>query len=123
TAQKSAEALECANEQDKFWEMYDTIFAHQQTMEPKGNTAEYTVNHLKIWAEEIGLNDSEFNECIDSGKYFEHISKEIADGENAGVQGVPTVFINGSMVVGSHDFAAFSVAIEKELTDRASMSP
>ena len=108
-AQKAAEATEVARElggNDKFWEMHDKIFENQQAM---------TVSDLKKYAREIGLNGGEFDSLLDSGKYASEVQKDLQDGQNAGVQGTPTFFINGQKLVGAQPFEAFQQIIEQEL--------
>src|SRR3989344_2590506 len=46
-AQKAAEAAECADDQGKFWEMHDIIFARQPSL---------SLANLKNWAVELGLD-------------------------------------------------------------------
>jgi thiol-disulfide isomerase/thioredoxin len=55
-AQKAAEATECAGDQGKFWEMHDWMFDNQQ---------ELAVDGLKTAATTLGMNSSEFNNCLD----------------------------------------------------------
>ncbi|MBU0958323.1 MAG: DsbA family protein [Nanoarchaeota archaeon] len=105
-AQKAAEAAECAGEQGKYFEMHDKLFDNQQALD---------VNSLKNYASQIDLDMGEFNSCLDSGKMAEEISKDLRDGQAAGVQGTPAFFINGRLVSGAQPFAAFQQAIEAEL--------
>jgi len=71
SAQKAAEGAECADEQGKFWEMHDKIFENQQAM---------GVSDLKRYAQEFGLNTSQFNDCLDSGKMASEVKKDFQDG-------------------------------------------
>jgi len=105
-AQPAAEAAECANEQGKFWQYHDYIFAHQ---------ADLSVANLKAWAGAVGLDTARFNSCLDSHKYAAEIKKDAADGQKAGVNGTPSTFINGRMVVGAVPFEQFQSVIEEEL--------
>jgi len=112
-AQSSAQAAECAEEQGRYWEIHDKIFGEQ---EKKGQgTVSYTLDELKRWASEIGLDVSKFNQCLDSGKYKAEVEKDFADGTAAGVSGTPSTFINGRLVVGAQPFSAFKAIIEEEL--------
>ncbi len=105
-AEKAAEAGECADEQGKFWPYHDVIFERQQQL---------SVANLKAWAVELGLNASQFNNCLDSGKYSDEIEKDIRDGESAGVRGTPGTFVNGRMISGAVPFEQFAAIIEEEL--------
>ena len=70
---------------------------------------------MKTWAGELGLDQSKFDSCLDTGKYEAEVKKDFADGQAAGVSGTPTLFINGKKIVGAHPFATFKAAIDAEL--------
>ncbi len=111
----SALATDCANEQGKYWEMNNKIFSEQ---EKQGTgTITYGVSELKKWAKDIGLNVSQFNQCLDSQKYKSEVDKDTADGTKAGVSGTPTLYINGQQIVGAQPYSAFQAAIEVALKD------
>jgi protein-disulfide isomerase len=105
-APKASEAAHCANEQGKYWEMHDRIFANQRTME---------LPVLKKHAAELGLDTAKFDQCVDSGKYDVVIKEDMAEGEKLGVQSTPTLYINGRPVVGAQPYEHFVSVIEEEL--------
>lgn len=113
-AQKYAEAGECADEQGKFWPMHDKIF-DEQNSRGQGTITDFSVEDIKRWALEIGLEGVKFDECLDSGKYTEEVSKDFRDGQNAGVQGTPATFVNGRLISGAVPISVFEQAIEEEL--------
>lgn len=106
-AEKSAEASECANDQGRFWEYKEKLFQNQQAL---------SLDNLKSYAKELGLNESQFNDCLDSRKYANEVSRDLQDGIVAGVTGTPTFFINGGKLVGAQPFSEFQRAIEEKLT-------
>lgn len=110
-AEKAAEAAECAGEQGKFWEYHDILFANQQAWISKNATTVF-----KEYALTLKLNTTEFNSCLDTNKYSSEISKDLQDGQNAGVSGTPTFFINGIRVVGAQPYSVFKDTIDSELT-------
>jgi protein-disulfide isomerase len=105
-AQKAAEASLCAGEQDAFWPMHDLLFA---------DPIELEVASLRVKAETIGLDRAMFDACLDTGKYREQISSEIREGFGLGVNGTPTVFINGRPLTGSQTYDAYVAVIDEEL--------
>ena len=105
-AQKAAEASLCANDQDKFWEMHDAMFANQQALE---------VAQLKAKAAELGLKADEFNSCVDSGKHAATIQADMKDGSAAGVSGTPALFVNGRFINGAVPFDQIATVIDDEL--------
>lgn len=105
-AQKAAEAGECAFEQGKFWEYGEKLFENQQALE---------IDNLKQYAQDLGLNSGQFNSCLDSGKYQEEVGEDLQEGQNVGVSGTPTFFINGEELVGAQPFSEFQKIIEDKL--------
>lgn len=106
SAQKAAEATECAEEEGKFWEMHDKLFENQEAI---------AVENLKQYAKELGLNSEDFDNCLDSGKYADEVAKDLADGQALGVSGTPAFFINGVSISGAAGFSTFEPIIEAEL--------
>lgn len=105
-AAKAAEAGQCANDQNKFWEMHDLMFANQQRLD---------VASLKEHAATVGLDATAFATCLDSGKYAEEWKKDSEDAQAAGVQSTPAFFINGRPVVGAVPYEQFAEVINEEL--------
>ncbi len=109
----AAQGAECAKEQGKFWQMHDTIFAEQAKQ--GSGTVQFTIDDVKKWAVQVGVNATKFNQCLDSGKYKQEVEKDMADGTAAGVSGTPATFVNGRVVVGAQPFSAFKAIIDEEL--------
>ena len=105
-AQGAAEAALAANEQGKFWEMHDKMFANQQALDRPS---------LEKYAEELGLNMARFKSALDSGKFKAKVAADSAEGTKAGANGTPTFFINGYRLVGAQPPDAFKAIIDKEL--------
>ncbi|MCL4382497.1 MAG: DsbA family protein [Patescibacteria group bacterium] len=105
-AEPAAQASLCANEQGKFWEFHDKLFANQEKL---------TVTDLKQYAANLGVDANKFNSCLDSGKYKETVQKDIKDGGAVGVSGTPAIFINGRAVTGAQPFENFKKIIDEEL--------
>lgn len=108
---QAAEAAECADEQGKFWEMHDIMFAKQHRISG--------TDGLEGLASEIGLDTELFETCLASGRYTDEVKKDRADGESYGVMGTPTCFVNGRMIVGG-SMTSFKVVIDSIL---ASLEP
>ncbi len=106
-ALKAAEAGQCANEQGKFWELHDEMFAHQDKLTPED---------LKASAKKLGLDSGKFDGCLDGGKYAELVQQNIKAGQSAGVSGTPAFFINGRMISGAQPFERFKEIIDDELS-------
>lgn len=113
-AQKYAEAAECGEDQGKFWEMHDKIFQEQEKL-GTGTITTFTIDDVKRWAGQLGLNQSQFNQCLDSGKYSSEVQADFNDGSKAQVSGTPTFFINGQRLVGAQPFESFKAIIDEKL--------
>jgi len=105
-AEKAAEASLCANEQGMFWEMHDAMFADQTALGTPG---------LKETARRIGLNEGDFDECLDSGAFAEAVATDVAAGQGVGVTGTPAMLINGRFLSGLQTLDAVAEVIDDEL--------
>ena len=85
-AQHAAEAAEAAAVQNKFWEMHDYIYEHQQALGDK---------HLERYAENLRLNLTKFSNEMSSHAHAGHIREDFLSGIHSGVNGTPTFYING----------------------------
>lgn len=86
---QAAEAARCAEDQGKFWEYHDYLFAHQSG-ENQGN---FSDANLETFAKNMGLNPNAFNLCLSTDKYAQAIADSKNEGEKAGVTGTPKGFI------------------------------
>lgn len=109
-AQKAAEATECAAElggNDKFWAMVDMIYE-------KGSDN----TQLGTYAKNIGLNQTAFQKCVDSGKYAAKTAEMLQSGTKVGIQGTPgNLIINNktkkvAVISGAQPLQNFKNAID-----------
>ncbi len=84
-AQFAAEAALAAQAQGKFWEMHDMIYA--------GSRVSRTI--IMGYATKLGLDMKQFTLEMNVHKYAARVHAEEKEGEEAGVGGTPTFFING----------------------------
>jgi len=105
-APKAAEAAHCADEQGRFWDMHDRLFAHQR---------ELSVEELKAHAGALSLDQAKFDECLDSGRMAAKVQANLEAGTKAGVEGTPAFFVNGVPLAGALPFEEFQKVIDREL--------
>lgn len=110
-SQWAAEASECANEQGRFWDYYAILYSRQSGE----NRGAFSINNLKGFASELGLDTAAFNSCLDSHKYAQAVQQERSEGQNRGVRSTPTFFVNGRKIEGLVPFTTFQQVIEAEL--------
>jgi protein-disulfide isomerase len=104
-ARGAAEAAVCADEQGRFWEYHEQLFAGQKLAE-----AELAEN-----AEKAGLDPAAFQACLASGRARARVDADLAAGREAGVSGTPAFFVNGVPYSGAIPIEEFRRAIDAEL--------
>ncbi len=105
----AAEAGVAAAEQGKFWAFHDQVFSHFGAL---------TRADLDGFAKAAGLDLERFTRDLDERRYHDAVIVEGADALALGVDGTPTMFINGKVVIGARDAAALDAIIDLQL-DRA----
>src|SRR5262245_30069004 len=105
-ARQAAEAAQCAGEQGRFWEYHDLLFARQKP----GQGWDFA-----ILARELGLQQTAFENCLNSGRFGDEITKDLQDGLRLGLTSTPTFLVNGRPLVGAQPLAAFQALIDRLL--------
>jgi protein-disulfide isomerase len=100
----AAFAAEAAATQGKFWQMHDSIFHHQHTLED---------SDLAQFAAAVGLDMQQFAHDMAERPSIGHIEEDLQSGIRSGVRGTPTFFINGVLYPGSWEQEALLVALEE----------
>lgn len=113
-SQKAAEASECADDQGRFWNYHDLLWANQTALD---------VDSLKAYAAQLGLDAATFDDCLDSGKNAQEVQNDYSDGVSYGVTGTPTFFINDVELKGANPFSVFQQAIEPLLEATPTPTP
>jgi protein-disulfide isomerase len=93
-AQAAARAAEAAANQDRFWEMHDLLFRNQLHLEPQD---------LRRFAERIGLDLERFDADIADRGTRMRVARDVQSGLESGVDGTPSLFIDGRRYEGPRD--------------------
>lgn len=93
-ARAASRAAEAAGNQGKFFEMYDILFARQQQWSDSQNAKSI----FDTYAQEIALNIDQFNEDFGSETTNSTINADKQEGNDRGVSGTPTFFLNGEQL-------------------------
>ena len=114
-----SQAVECARDQNKFWELQDLFYKNISN-----SASDKEVLDLAKLAGVENIRDFEF--CWRNGKYAERVKKDIRDGAELGIQGTPTFIlgaydpenrtISGEMFSGAVSEEKFVRVIEKYLS-------
>jgi len=91
-AVNAAMAAEAAGLQNKYWEMHDHIFEHQNRLNDSS---------LIKYAEQLGLDVEQFNIDRKSEALIQKVETDFESGVRSGVNGTPSFFINGEKYNGS----------------------
>jgi protein-disulfide isomerase len=102
----SAAAALAAHQQGKFWPMHNVMFANRPKLSRQS---------ILAWAKEIGLDMKRFTADLDSDAIRKTVLRDHSDGDKAGVEGTPTVFLNGQKYNGDLAPDAIKPVIDGEL--------
>jgi protein-disulfide isomerase len=95
--------------QPAFWKFYDWIYENQD-----GITVDDLNSKVLAWAGENGVDAVKLGQCMDSKATELEVTKSIAEGRELGIQGTPTLFINGRRI-GGLTWPDLQLVINKEL--------
>ena len=90
-AEEAAHAAEAAALQNHFWEMHDMLYQNQLSW----SVAEDVRPVFLQYARMLGLDVDRFERDMDSPGVAERVKLDMDRGQSQGVQGTPTLFING----------------------------
>jgi protein-disulfide isomerase len=86
----------------------------------KNNDSNVVEGNLKevllSYAEEIDLDEDEFEECLDSSEFSDQINAETTIVEGLGIQGTPAFIVGQEVFVGAQDFKILKYIIDKQLS-------
>jgi len=109
-ARAAAEAAVCAEEQGRFWEFHDQVFA---------NASALSDDDLRGHASKVGLDLAAFETCRASTKGAERVEADMAEAKAAGVTGTPAFVLNGVLLRGLQPPDVLIARIDGELGDAA----
>ncbi len=112
-ASKAAQAVLCAGESGKFWEMKELLFKNSQKLD---------LDSLAGYAKNIGLKPEDFSACLASDKYAKELAEEVKYAQSVGITGTPSFVlgkqkngvVEGFKIVGALPYENFE-AVANEL--------
>ena len=111
SAQKAAEATQCAASQGKYWEMHDMLLAKKVLDVPS----------LKEFARTLKMDGAAFDKCMDTDAKAAIVKASLAEAQTMGVQGTPSFFVNGRAITGVATYERLKEVIEEELSNLAAL--
>jgi len=109
-ADLAATAAVASNLQGKFWAMHNALFAHHNDLSREA---------VDSAAKQSGLDISRFEKDINSQQVRDTVIRDEQDGSTAGVQGTPTIFLNGQRYNGPINLNYLKLVLDAELKHQA----
>lgn len=103
---KAAEAGQCALDQGLFWEYHDAVYERHSGL---SNQA------LKAYAQQAGLNNDEFANCLDSSQHQATVQSDLNAGRELRLRGTPSFAVNGQLLAGPPGYEQLASLIENAL--------
>jgi protein-disulfide isomerase len=103
---KAAEAGQCALDQGKFWEYHDYLYEQARSL---------NVSDLKAYAREIGLDEKQFDRCLDSGQNRAKVESDLQKAYRLGFPGTPGFVVNEQKLPGPPMYATLKGIIDELL--------
>jgi protein-disulfide isomerase len=100
----AAEASEAAAAQGRFWQMFRRLYASRRPP---------TRSSLLDTARRLRLDAGRFEEDLRTRVYGPRVLEDFASGASSGVNGIPTLFLNGRRFDGDHTVDAVSLALRE----------
>ena len=105
---KAAEAAYCANDQGKFWEYHDYLFANQNGENQGG----FSEKNLLSFASKLSLDMKTFTNCLKTDQYHQKVLDANDFATKSGITQTPSFMINGTLVTGDL-ITALDAAVNK----------
>ncbi|MEU6751897.1 thioredoxin domain-containing protein [Spirillospora sp. NPDC046719] len=94
---RAASALRCVREGARWLSYQDALYAHQ----PSESTEGYAASDLLAWAAPLGLTGDDFKNCVTGQRYASDVGRVSRSYISSGVQGTPSVRVNGRLLASS----------------------
>jgi len=115
-ARREAMALECAGDlggNAGFWSFADTLFERTPSNDGLADSQLFAI------AKDVGLNETKFTDCLESGKFAAEVQADLDDAQKAGLRGTPySVLIVGDKKIpisGAQPYAQVEQIIQSAL--------
>ena len=116
----AARAARCAGDQDSYWEYQDALFRNQAEWGLSQSAAGLFVDY----AEEIGLDEGDFESCLESDRHAETVTANMELGNALGVNSTPTIMVSRgqgmAQRLGNFNYAAIEQAVNEALEEAGS---
>jgi protein-disulfide isomerase len=106
-AAEAAESVAVRGGAEAYWAMHDLIYTHQQDSASALDDA-----HLARYAREAGVELQDVLEDLRDQRYYDKVRADFMGGVRSGVNGTPTLFIDGIRYDGPRDEETLVTVLE-----------
>ena len=110
-AELAARAAEAAGQQDAFWSMHDKLFGNQSTWSNQSNAEDIFISYAK----DLNLDVEKFKSDMNNSDIKDAIKDDQRSGNQALVEGTPTLFLNGQKINNPRSYDKLRQAVRDEL--------
>lgn len=103
----------CANDQGKFWEMHDRVYAGQ--LEWNGQATDSPKSIFKGYAQELGLDVAAWESCYDSKKHLARIQASRAEAEKRRLNGTPAFIVGDKLIPGNASYDQIKALVDSAM--------
>ena len=104
----------CAEQQGRFWEMFDHLFANPSQLEPDA---------LRATAVSLGANGPAYDACVTNRATQQRIDRDVAAAADIGLNGTPVLFVNGRLLRGMQPLPSLLAIVDEERSRQSAMTP
>lgn len=101
---KAAQAAQCAGAQGQFWDYHDYVYEEGGSLKTSA---------LKSYATAIGLDENEFNTCLDQGQMANKVQANEQAARRLGLRGTPGFSVNGQPLPAPPSYDQLAALIEQ----------
>lgn len=88
----AARAARCAEEQGRFWEYHDALYANQSAW---SGASSAPVGRFVEYAGSVGMDTGAFEECLESDRYADVVTANQRLAQELGLGGTPSLVVGG----------------------------
>jgi protein-disulfide isomerase len=117
-ASAAAELALCASQQNRFWQVHDLLFQHQEAWAPLKEAGPFFVS----LADSAGLSKKTLVACLESPETRNNVKADAEGAARAGATSTPSFYIEGGMLEGAQPLSVFRQILDSVYTAKTGRS-
>jgi protein-disulfide isomerase len=117
-ASAAAELALCASQQNRFWQVHDLLFQHQEAWAPLKEAGPFFVS----LADSAGLSKKTLLACLESPETRNNVKADAEGAARAGATSTPSFYIEGGMLEGAQPLSVFRQILDSVYTAKTGKS-